>query len=90
MDAAGGGVLVESRSTLMGVLLVLWVFGTIFTTLDDRMDTAMEREFFGGSVVGGGLVMIWMVVLVEQRGGVLRGGLVAVLFYLLGRAMVSR
>ena len=83
-------MLVESRSTLMGVLLVLWVFGTVFTTLDDGMDTAMEREFFGGSVVGEGLVVAWLVVLVERRGGVLRGGLVVVLFCLLGQAMVSR
>ena len=50
MDAAGGGVLVESRSTLMGVLSALWVFGTISVILDGGMETVVERVFFGGGV----------------------------------------
>ena len=90
MIAAGGGLVEDSRSTLMGVLLVRWMFVTVSITVDGGVYTVVERDFFGGGVLVGSVVVAWRGLLLELGGGGLRVGLEVFLVCLLGRAMVSR
>ena len=58
MDAAVGGLFVESRSASMGVVLCLRVFGNGSINLGSGRVVAVERIFFCGGVVVGGLVVL--------------------------------
>ena len=88
MDAAGGDVLVESRSTLMGVMPGLRVVGNVSITLGGGTVVVVERVFFCGGVMVGGLVVSELRLVLERGGGGLRVNLVEFLICLGGRALV--
>ena len=87
MDAAAGGVLVESISTSMGVVLGLMVDGNGFITLGGGMVFAVERVFLADGVVDGGLLVAGLSLGLVCEESVLRVDLVGVLSCLGGRAM---
>ena len=71
MDAAVGGLFVESRSASMGVVLFLRVFGNGSITWGGETVFAVTRVFFCDCGMVGDLVVLWVWVLLEREGGCL-------------------